>query len=367
MKDFNKELGLWQKAILLVCLWTLVGLVFAALFYAGTLLDSRRAVPVSAVLHLHLVLFYVWGVLSLLLYRFSRKFPIDFTQNPIRNLLLHLSVIPFLALVHQLVFLSIVWITTPLDRRQFASLTEYYLAYFSFTLYVDLIIATLIVISSHAFFYYRRLKAAEKQRLELNAQLSRAQLQALQMQLRPHFLFNTLHSISALVLEDPPRANTMIARLGDFLRMTLDQSDQQLVTVKQEMEFLRCFLDIERTRFADRLAVEFAVDDVTQSALVPQLILQPIVENAIRHAVGVSTEPRRIQIAAQQIDGQLCLQVKDDGPGNNREHQGLGLGNVKARLEELYGSDFSFEAVNGPTGGFWVTIMLPFTVEARER
>src|SRR5947199_9074632 len=118
------------------------------------------------------------------------------------------------------------------------------------------------------------------------------------MQLHPHFLFNTLHSISSLVLEDPPKANSMIARLGDFLRLTLDHSNQQVVTLKEETEFVRCYLEIEQVRFGDRLTVAFKIEPATVGAEVPHLILQPLVENAIQHAIAPHATPGRIEIAA---------------------------------------------------------------------
>jgi LytS/YehU family sensor histidine kinase len=183
------------------------------------------------------------------------------------------------------------------------------------------------------------------------------------MQVHPHFLFNTLHSISSLVLEDPPKANSMIARLGDFLRLTLDHADHELVTLKEETEFLRAYLDIEQVRFGDRLEVAFEMEPMTLSAQVPHLILQPIVENAIQHAVAPRTAQSRIDIKAQRLDGLLRLEVKDNGPGiagNLLELRGVGLNNVRARLDQVYGSNFRFELTNGAKGGLTVTMEIPF-------
>ena len=147
-----------------------------------------------------------------------------------------------------------------------------YRAYFAFGFYIDLIIALLIVIAVHALLYYQDFRASELAQSSLKTQLAQAQLRALKMQLHPHFLFNTLHSISSLVLEDPQKANSMIARLGDFLRLTVENSEQQLVTLKEETEFLRCYLDIEQVRFGDRLTVVFELEPQTLSAQLPHLI-----------------------------------------------------------------------------------------------
>jgi LytS/YehU family sensor histidine kinase len=189
------------------------------------------------------------------------------------------------------------------------------------------------------------------------------------MQLHPHFLFNTLHSISSLVQEDPPKANSMIARLGDFLRLTIDHSDQQLVTLKEETEFLRTYLEIEQVRFGDRLTVAFEMEPTTFSARVPHLILQPVVENAIQHAIAPRATRGRIDIAAEQRNGLLRVEIRDNGPGidskqSGAELRGVGLNNVQARLEQIYGANFRFELKNGTDGGLTVMMEIPFQSEA---
>src|SRR5438094_2321712 len=159
---------------------------------------------------------------------------------------------------------------------QFPEFIDCYRAYFGFGFYIDLIIASLIVIAVHALLYYQNFRASELAQSSLKTQLAQAQLRALKMQLHPHFLFNTLHSISSLVLEDPSKANSMIARLGDFLRLTLENSEQQLVTLKEEIEFLRTYLEIEQVRFGDRLTVAFEIEPATLSAAVRHLLFQAL-------------------------------------------------------------------------------------------
>src|SRR5205814_6570566 len=175
-------------------------------------------------------------------------------------------------------------------------------SYFAFGFYVDLIIALLIVIAVHALLYYQNFRASELAQSSLKSQLAKAQFRGLKMQLHPHLLFNTQHSISSLVLEDPPKANSMIARLGDFLRLTLENSDQQLVSLKEESEFLRSYLEIEQVRFGDRLTLAFELEPQTLSAQVPHLILQPVVENAIQHAIAPRATRGRIDIAARRLN-----------------------------------------------------------------
>ncbi len=186
------------------------------------------------------------------------------------------------------------------------------------------------------------------------------------MQLHPHFLFNTLHSISALVHKDPECADRMIARLGDFLRLTLENSGAQEVSLQKELEFLRCYLEIERVRFQDRLTTHMEIDSRALDTPVPNLILQPIVENALRHGIAPRSTPGRIEISAKRKNGSLRIEVQDNGPGisaiskpNGRLREGLGLANTRARLRQLYGAEHSFELSDAPGGGLLVALEIP--------
>src|SRR5947207_2621120 len=331
----SKSTPRWRGAILYVGVWTLVGLIFATVSYAAAFNEGNRRLWFSDALRFNLVAFYLWGVFSLLIFRFSSQFPVEFRPLKLRNLLLHVPALLCFAAVHQATHLVIYWSLLPRLKRQAGSFAEYFRAYFGLGFYIDLIIASLIVIAAHALLYYQRFRAGELERSSLKTQLAEAQLRALKMQLHPHFLFNTLHSISSLVLEDPPRANAMIARLGDFLRLTLEHSDQQMVTLNEEIEFLRCYLEIEQVRFGDRLRVDFEMEPTTLAAHVPHLILQPVVENAIQHAVAPRSTFGCINIVAQRSGTFLRLEVKDNGPGikptgDSGERWGLGLSNVDA-------------------------------------
>src|SRR5881396_719923 len=351
----------WRRAALLFGGWTLVSVIFAAISYAAAIGENNKEFGFVSALRLNLVQFYLWAILAPLLFRFSRRFPIEFRPLNLRNLLPYFPALISFAGIHQAIHLTVLWSITPRLRRQFPALIDCYRAYFGFGFYIDLIIASLIVIAVHALLYYQNFRASELAQSSLKTQLAQAQLRALKMQLHPHFLFNTLHSISSLVLEDPPKANSMIARLGDFLRLTLDHADHELVTLKEETEFLRAYLDIEQVRFGDRLKVAFEMEPMTLSAQVPHLILQPLVENAIQHAVAPRTAQSHIDIKAQRLAGLLRLEVKDNGPGiasksDLLELRGVGLNNVRARLNQVYGSDFRFELANGAEGGLTVTM-----------
>jgi LytS/YehU family sensor histidine kinase len=218
---------------------------------------------------------------------------------------------------------------------------------------------TLVV--AHALYYYRGLRKREAETARLTAQLAQAQLQALKMQIHPHFLFNTLNSIAALLHKDVEAADRMIARLGDFLRLTLKSSDAQTVDFEQELEFLKCYLDIEHIRFQDRLTVEMDIDPHALKATVPNLILQPIVENAVRHGVARQTSHGHITIRARREGERLIMTVADNGPGLKAQSNGSGIGisNTRARLEQFYGSDFSFQIANSTERGASVTLDVP--------
>ena len=366
MGNFNMN---WRRTALLFAGWTLVSVIFAAISYAAAIGENNKEFGFGAALRLNLVQFYLWAILSPFLFRFSRRFPIEFRPLNFRNLLLYFPAVISFAGVHQTIHLAVLWSITPRWRQRFPALIDCYRSYFGFGFYNDLIIASLIVIAVHALLYYQNFRASELAQSSLKTQLAQSQLKALKMQLHPHFLFNTLHSISSLVLEDPPKANSMIARLGDFLRLTLDNSDQQLVSLKQETEFLRCYLEIEQVRFGDRLTVAFELEPQTLSAQVPHLILQPVVENAVQHGIAPRATRGHITIEARRLNSLLRLEVRDNGPGITSNGislgmKGVGLSNVRARLDQIYGSDFRFELMNSRDGGLAVVMEIPFQREA---
>src|SRR5438034_2066504 len=358
----------WRRAGLLLGGWTLVSVIFAAISYAAAIGENNKEFGFVSALRLNLVQFYLWAILSPLLFKFSRRFPIEFRPLNLRNLLLYFPALISFAGIHQLIHLAVLWSITPRWRQQYPARIDCYRAYFAFGFYIDLIIASLIVIAVHALVYYQNFRASELAQSSLKARLAQAQLKALKMQLHPHFLFNTLHSISSLVLEDPPKANSMIARLGDFLRLTLENSEQQLISLKEETEFIRCYLEIEQVRFGDRLTVAFELEPQTLSAQVPHLILQPVVENAIQHAIAPRAARGHINVQAKQLNSLLRVAISDNGPGicsnaNLLGKKGVGLSNVRSRLQQIYGPDFRFELMNAGDGGLTVVIEIPFQRE----
>ena len=222
-----------------------------------------------------------------------------------------------------------------------------------------------VILVGHAIYFARDSRAQAVRRSRLETRLAEAQLQVLRLQLHPHFLFNTLHTISALMHKDLKAADRMLALLGDLLRDSFEKVGAQEVSLKQELGFLERYLEIERTRFRDRLTVVVSVEPETLDAEVPNLLLQPLVENAIRHGVGRRHSPGRIEILAARRSEVLELRIRDDGPGISGEAEtalraGVGLANTAARLQQLYPDAHRFDLGNRPQGGFEVALEIPF-------
>ncbi len=234
----------------------------------------------------------------------------------------------------------------------------------------DVMIYAAIVAITAAVDSSRRLRERDVRASQLETQLAHAQLQALKTQLQPHFLFNTLNSISALVQKDPRGADRMIARLADLLRHSLEMNGNQEVPLRQEIELLQKYLDIQKTRFRERLRVELQIDASANDILVPNLILQPIVENAILHGISARRDGGRVTIRASVAGTVLDLEVSDDGPGFADlppTTRGLGLANTTARLQHLYGLPEAIELSNAPEGGAVARIRIPVTLSRAER
>jgi two-component system LytT family sensor kinase len=334
--------------------WTLVGFFFASQLYVY-FARTEKAVPFAKSVAWQVLAVYVFAVSTPLVLWLARRFRIE-RSNWRRRLAVHLLAGTALAIIWAACHVTI----DSLFSGESRLLAPFNLARNVFVMLdKELLVYFIIILISHAAIYYQRYREGE-------LRASQAQLQALKMQLHPHFLFNALHAISALVHSDPDAADKMIARLGDFLRLTLDASATQEVPLRRELEFLNCYLEIERVRFNDRLTTSLDVDPRVLDCRVPNLILQPIVENAIRHGVAPRAAPGHVEISAERRGDVLRLEVRDNGVGlsNGSTHGsapkgGVGLSNTRARLEQLYGSAHRFELADGPRGGAVVTIEIP--------
>jgi LytS/YehU family sensor histidine kinase len=215
--------------------------------------------------------------------------------------------------------------------------------------------------------YYRVFQDMRESALKSAAMAHEAQLKMLRYQLNPHFLFNTLNAISTLILEkDNELANRMVTRLSSFLRYSLDNDPMQKITLQQELNALQLYLDIEKVRFEDRLNLEVDVSDEAEQAMIPSLLLQPLIENAIKYGIARSEEGGTLRIAAKVFAGDLLIQLSDDGPGCNLEQgqlpnsKGVGLRNTRERLAELYGHEHGFRLSKTEPHGLTISIRIPF-------
>ena len=350
----------WVRLGLIWGTWLAVAVFFATQVYTAYYRDEkpisfRRALWVQGLICL------LWALATPLVLWLARRFRIE-RNNWRRRGLLHFII----GLGLSIPMITIDYVIYMLQMGRGGSLSV--MRSFQFVLYnLDrcLLIYWVIVLISHAFNYYNSYRKGELKASQLRTQLVQAQLEALKMQLHPHFLFNTLHSISALLNQDVEAARRMISRLGDFLRLTLENAGTQEVTLQQELEFLNGYLEIERIRFQDRLTTLVKVDPDLLDQRVPNLILQPIVENALRHAIA-NSNGGRIEIVVEPIDGMLRIQVRDNGPGlrlvqaaSMAAGHGVGLANTMARLDRLYGNAHRLVLTNEPSGGLVVTMELP--------
>lgn len=352
--------------------WMMVGLSFGINDYLFADVHVRfyqQPLTLMSVLAWELAYWPIWAAISPVIFRLARRFPIE-PANWLRNLFINIIAGLFITLAHRAIYLFIAWLVYIAAENSIESLSYLFRRLFLFNLPTGFMSYGVLVLVSHAINYNKRLRDEELKATELKAELAqaqlqatRAQLQALKMQLHPHFLFNTLNSISALLDEDVEKADEMLARLGDFLRLTLENSGAQMIALRDELEFLRHYLEIEQVRFQDRLSIEMHIEPEVLDAQVPNMILQPIIENAIRHGISQRIGDGFIKIYATRKDNSLNLEVQDNGPGivlSEKAKSGVGLGNTIERLKQTYGGAHSFDIKTAPVGGTIVTLTIPY-------
>lgn len=360
----------WRWSFYLIG-WTLVGLLFAAPLIAQSF-AAHTPIPWSQVAS-ELLRWYLWAALAPLIFWQAQRFPLERGRLLLRlpiNLLLGLGltlVYTGLDLVLRQALTSAITAAKS-GRFDFAFLSSWpQLIYWGVEYHLLVYLAIAAVI--HAFLYYDKFRDRELQATRLEAQLALVRLEVLKTQLHPHFLFNTLNAISALMHRDVDAADKMIVLLADLLRLSLDQDDRHLVPLRSELEFLERYLAIEKIRFRDRLRVEIDIESSCFAGQVPRLILQPLVENSVRHGIARSSAAGLVAIKARRKGNRLDLSVMDDGPGISetaQRREGVGLGNTRARLSQLYGGDHRFALEKAPTGGLLVRIEIPFEEKPRD-
>jgi signal transduction histidine kinase len=329
-----------RVAIVVFAGWTLLALFFASQGFVIYLRPGARDMPPMWVfLTVALIEWWGWALLTPLVVWLARRFPVLGAR---RNLAIHLGAA--LALAGAKLVLNAV------GRAVFMS---YDFAILPREIHTGVLTYAVIAGLVTAIDLYRRWA-------RLEALYAEARLKALTAQLQPHFLFNTLNAIQSLVHDDPEAADRMIGHLGDLLRATLRVVDAQEVPLEQELAILVPYIEIQRARHPDRLSVRVEVAPEAMAARVPAMVLQPLVENAIRHGIAPRAAPGTVEIRAARANGELLLEVRDDGVGLAEPHEeGVGLGNTRQRLDELYGSRHRMAIHPGERGGTVVKLAIP--------
>lgn len=351
----------WRGVAVGFLCFTLIGLIFSAQFYLY-LHSFGRPVTWGQTLSWNLGSWYLWALLSPGIFRVSRRYA------PTRGrwsgtLAAHLGFGLVMASVHVVAYSTWTWLVAPLDRQPSTWLQSVRSsAAMSFSW--DLFCYAAIAIAFYAVDYARRFREGETRTARLEAALAQAQLEALRMQLHPHFLFNTLNTIAALIREDPGGAEDMVTKLSDLLRLALEKSDVRRIPLREELDFVRKYLDIQRVRFGERLDARLEIAAETLDAEIPTFLLQPLIENAVRHGLNVEEGKCQVRVIARITGNVLRVEVHDSGPGLSREtgrlaREGVGLSNIKARLRQEYGDRAALELGNGDAGGCVVTLELP--------
>jgi len=334
--------------------------------YRLTLINSKPGMTIEAgkLLALNLALWYVAALLMPAIVWMARRFPFD-TGHKIRALSAHGGGALTFAFVHFVGMTSIRFLLWS-DGGKYSSVpwSRYLQNRFLEQLDWSLMVYAVIVGVSHAVAFYHESQERKLKAAQLETRLVEARLKTLEAELHPHFLFNTLHAISTLVHRDPDAADRMISRLSDLLRITFDRTGEPKVSLKEEIDFLQKYLDIEQTRFQDRLTVHVNVEPDALDGEVPRMILQPIVENAIKHGIAGRHGGNQIQITAGRDGDRLWMQVRDNGGGLQVRtlqalRTGVGLSNTRARLDCLYGRHYRLE-FSDKHGGLSVLIAIPF-------
>jgi two-component system, LytTR family, sensor kinase len=359
----------WLKQFLLAFgIWTLLGF-FYQLSSIPSLFNAKQ--PPSVYfrdLEWSLLQFYTWGLLSPIIIFFVKRYPIE-RKHILRSFLIYVPLCVVIHILWVLIYVPIYWVMggrwIPPDITFMEGLKAMLLS--SFRLHALTYVP--ILISIQAIIWYRNYQAEKVRAAKLQTNLAEAQLQILKSQLNPHFLFNTLNAISALIFRNPKQADRCLSDLSDLLRLSLKSNQKQEITLKEELDFLRKYIQIQQTLLEDRLKIKWEIAPETLDALVPGMVLQPLVENSISHGIAPLKRAGCVRIGARAEEKVLHLWVQDDGRGISHDspsENGIGLTNTRKRLRQLYGDGHVFDLSEPPGGGLAVNIKIPF-VEGSEK
>jgi two-component system, LytTR family, sensor kinase len=347
----------------------------AALSAAGRLINPRgpelSPEVASGLLTLSFAEYSIWAVLTVPIFMLAHRFTVT-AETGRRRIVLFMALGLVIAILVDALLAQVRMHVLPPPPGRFRQPPSLLGNLLRFQFLYDYMVYLAVFAAALARDYFLRYQARleettllQAQAAKLEAQLADARLTALRSQLNPHFLFNTLNAISSLVERDPRGVRKMIARLGELLRHTLEETESQEIVVERELELLRRYLDIMEVRFQGKLEATVTADEDVKRALVPNLILQPLVENALKHGVSASDGRGRVEVSAVRSGDQVVLTVRDHGPGpgNVENDNGVGLSNTIARLDQLYKSRHGFSLKPAPDGGSVAEIRLPYHEE----
>ena len=366
-----------RTAAIVAAGWTLLGLLESSKAYVS---DRLQDIPRGwwEALVGNMPWWWCWAALTPVVFLLAHRFRLD-RPRWLAAAAVHLASALGLSLLHLTLVGVLYWYTTttwalpylaPATRRLLATPQGQVEAFWNGYLVVDIITYGAIAVAWYAREFHRRLRERDRAALSLEAhaaileaQMQEARLSALRMELNPHFLFNALNAIAGLVRRHEERkAVEMLSRLGTLLRLTLERDEGHEVPLSRELELLDLYLDIERTRFSDRLEVCMQIEPDARKALVPAFVLQPLVENAVRHGIARVPRPGLITIGARLAGTDLSIEITDTGPGitgHRQRQEGVGLRNTRARLAQLYGAAAGLRLERAPDGGTIATLSLP--------
>jgi anti-sigma regulatory factor (Ser/Thr protein kinase) len=354
----------------IIAAWALLGVIYAGPIYFETLAENMGH-SAWRIFSWGILTWLAWAPLTPAMAWLARRFPLSGGEWK-RSLFVHLPAFLLTSATHSAMATVITLTVKPFDQMGTSPSMFWprFVGRLKGTLGSDLLVYAMVIGLCYAFDYYRKYREREFVTNRLEAQLAQAQLDTLRMQLHPHFLFNTLNGIVGLVRDHKnDAAVSMLVGLSDLLRHTLEHSAKQEVELREELNFIKLYLSIQEMRFSDRFNIKLDIDPAALKALVPNLILQPLTENAIRHGISRSAEAGLVGIAAAVADGRLRLTVYDNGAGLPNDWQlkgsaGIGLANTAARLQQLYDDDHQFDIRNRDGGGVEVVIVMPFKTSA---
>ncbi len=346
---------------------TLLGVLSSALAVQFTRALGKPITDWTYIVALNCAYWYAWAIFTPAIVWLSQHFRFE-RQGLSRAIFVHLPSVALFSFAHIATMTSVRWwlmLSGPSSFSWWTDVKRSALMNFDWEMVTYWAIAGL----SHAVLYYRESRDRAVRTSQLETRLVEAQMVALRQQLQPHFLFNTLHAISALMHSDVDAADRTLMRLSDLLRMTLENIGRQEIPLQAELDFVSKYLEIEQTRFADRLIVRFEIAPETLDALVPALLLQPLVENAIKHGISKKSGPGHIDIRARPDHDKLWIEVRDDGRGLSETaliamQKGIGVSTTRARLQHQFGADFRFE-FHRLEEGVAVVVAVPWRTETR--